>query len=308
MRIEREADGLRTLVTSRLSHAVPPPIATLAEAARARHGEVQAVLAYGSCLRGIDPRETLADFYVLTDSFGGVSSNPVSRLGCRLLPPNVYYLETPHEGEIYRAKYAVLPLDQFEDWVAPSTRNPYFWARFSQPSALVWARDDSARDRVVDAVMAAINTMVGEARLLEQASPPQQDRQSGAVGLWERVLAETYRTELRAESSDRGKSIVAADLDWYAGVAGAVHTAAKDQLTADEVAQRWLWRRRQGKLLAALRLIKAAFTFQGGADYLAWKIERHSKVKVELSDWQRRHPILAAITLMPRLYRRGGFR
>ena len=79
-------------------------------------------------------------------------------------------------------------------------------------------------------------------------------------------------------------------------------------MSADSVARRWSFRRRQGKLLAALRLIKAAFTFQGGADYLAWKIERHSKVKVELTDWQRRHPILAAITLVPRLYKRGGFR
>ena len=57
-----------------------------------------------------------------------------------------------------------------------------------------------------------------------------------------------------------------------------------------------------------LRLVKAASTFTGGPDYLAWKIERHSGVKVELTPWQRRHPILAAPGMFWRLYRRGAFR
>ncbi len=56
------------------------------------------------------------------------------------------------------------------------------------------------------------------------------------------------------------------------------------------------------------RLIKAAFTFTGGADYLAWKIERHSGQKVELSDWQKRHPIIASLTLLPKLLKSGAVR
>ena len=70
----------------------------------------------------------------------------------------------------------------------------------------------------------------------------------------------------------------------------------------------WKARRLRGKALSVLRLIKAAFTFQGGADYLAWKIERHSGVAVKLSAWQRRHPILASVWLMPKLYLKGAFR
>ena len=70
----------------------------------------------------------------------------------------------------------------------------------------------------------------------------------------------------------------------------------------------WKRRRFKGKVLSALRLIKAAFTFQGGADYLAWKIERHSGVAVELSEFERRHPILASVWLMPKLYLKGAFK
>jgi hypothetical protein len=54
--------------------------------------------------------------------------------------------------------------------------------------------------------------------------------------------------------------------------------------------------------------MKAAFTFDDGAVYILWKIERHSGVGIELSDWQRRHPILASTTLFWRLYRKGAFR
>ncbi|MCA9474766.1 MAG: hypothetical protein KC563_03010, partial [Nitrospira sp.] len=57
-----------------------------------------------------------------------------------------------------------------------------------------------------------------------------------------------------------------------------------------------------------LRLMKAAFTFQGGADYLIWKIERHSGVKVELTPTQRRHPIITGLVIFWRLYRQGAFR
>jgi hypothetical protein len=55
-----------------------------------------------------------------------------------------------------------------------------------------------------------------------------------------------------------------------------------------------------------LRLAKAAFTFSGGIDYLAWKINRHAGADIVITPWQRRHPLLAAVTLVPRLLRQGA--
>jgi hypothetical protein len=54
--------------------------------------------------------------------------------------------------------------------------------------------------------------------------------------------------------------------------------------------------------------MKASFTFQGGADYLAWKIERHSGQKITLKPWQRRHPIVAGALMLPALRRKGAIR
>ena len=70
----------------------------------------------------------------------------------------------------------------------------------------------------------------------------------------------------------------------------------------------WALRRLQGKILSVLRLMKAAYTFQGGVDYLIWKIERHSGVKIELTPQERRHPILTGLRAFWRLYRQGAFR
>ena len=70
----------------------------------------------------------------------------------------------------------------------------------------------------------------------------------------------------------------------------------------------WTWRRVEGKALSVLRLAKASFTFAGGAEYIAWKINRHAGTKIELKPWQRRHPLLAAISLLPRLLRSGAVR
>jgi hypothetical protein len=56
------------------------------------------------------------------------------------------------------------------------------------------------------------------------------------------------------------------------------------------------------------RLAKAAFTFSGGVDYIAWKIERHSGHKIEVTPFQRRHPLLAAGPALWRLWRQGVLR
>ena len=70
----------------------------------------------------------------------------------------------------------------------------------------------------------------------------------------------------------------------------------------------WPLRRAEGKLLSVLRLAKASLTYAGGAEYIAWKINRHAGTNIELKPWQKRHPLLAAISLLPRLLKSGAIR
>ena len=57
---------------------------------------------------------------------------------------------------------------------------------------------------------------------------------------------------------------------------------------------------------AAARLIKAAFTFNGGLDYAVAKIERHSGVKIALTEKEKRTPLLTGIRLFFKVRKRGG--
>jgi hypothetical protein len=70
----------------------------------------------------------------------------------------------------------------------------------------------------------------------------------------------------------------------------------------------WLLRRIQGKALSILRLVKALFTFEGGLDYVVWKLERHSGQAIVVPDRVRRLPLIHMWGFFWQLYRRGIFK
>ena len=294
-------ESLEIIVARTAQAAVAPEIEAIAEAMRLRHEPgVAAVLAYGSGLRGVASSDTLIDLYVLTDSEAAVSRSRLARQACRLVPPNVHYGEVTWGPATLRAKTAVLPLDLFARKMGPDISNPYFWARFAQPCRIVWVRDEKVRGMLVEALAQAVCTMIA-------ASLPLGRSGDDALELWRRGLAETYRTELRPESRDRARGIVAANAPYYRAVTEAVLGPAW-VASGSETAAGWRSRRMAGKTLSVLRLAKAAFTFEGGADYVAWKVARHSGEAIELRPWQRRHPVLGALWLLPGLLRRGALR
>lgn len=276
-----------------LAREVPPELHAMADFLQQKHDGAMAILAYGSCLRGVAVSDTLMDFYVLTENLADVSPSILSCLACAMVPPNVYYAETGFEGQSLRAKYAVLPLSLFARWMTKKTSNPYFWARFSQPSALVYVRNDHARQQAIASISDALRTSFANAKALTN----DQD----ALAIWTAGFNATYQSEFRSEQTSRAAQIVAAAPDYY-------KEAAKLLASEIPVHANQALRRIAGKFWSVLRLIKAAFTFQGGADYIVWKIERHSGEKIVLTQWQKRHPIIAGLTLLPKMLRKGAIR
>ncbi|MDF1585868.1 hypothetical protein [Marinimicrococcus flavescens] len=281
-----------------------PSVHAVADAAR-RHwgGGVVAVLFYGSCLRSGEDEGKLVDLYLLAEGYGQVHRWFLPRLLNRLVPPNVYYVETVFEGRTVRAKYALVSLEQLSRLVGPETDNPYFWARFAQPTGILWARDPAVAATVRRALAQAVASMAAAARPLLGAAPTARD-------LWVEALAQTYATELRSEPAGKGHELFDHAPERWERLGRLVLAALPAPGKGDREACRARWRRRQrqGKLWSVARLVKAAFTFQGGADYLVWKVERHSGVRMELTPWQRRHPVLAAPVLFWKYRRLGAFR
>ena len=302
------------------AHPASPELTALAEAARERHGEaVEAILFYGSCLRdGIDENK-IVDLYLLVSDYRAAYESRLAAFFNGRLAPNVYYLECRHEGRSLKAKYAVLTTEVFAKGTTGAWFHPYLWARFAQPAAIAYCRDDATKAQVLEGLASAVETLLSEAA-------PLMDAEFRGEDLWIGAFQQTYRSELRAERSGRAREIFRNDEPRYLAVTAALFPAAES--AEDSLGEqprwfgqaqpsrtlrfknklRWWLRRPWGKLLSVLRLIKAAFTFKGGAGYLKWKIERHSGVAVELTPWQERHPILASPVLLWRLYRQGAVR
>jgi hypothetical protein len=280
-------DDLHTFLGSTTARPVPVQVQDFAQSLAAAHAGVVAVLAYGSAIRDSAPGETLIDYYLLVDEPQHIGSNALLRWLGQRVPPNVYYAERVHDGATLRSKYAVMTLQNFATWNSAATANPYLWARFAQPCRLLQVKDEITRDQVLAALGEAARTAFGHGIFLSPASP------------WEGLFSNTYRTELRPESANRATQIVAADATYYASLSQMLQGTPP-------MSSSWGAKRVLGKVWSLARLAKAAFTFQGGADYAAWKIERHSGMKIEVTAWQRRHPFLAGLLLLPKILRRKG--
>jgi hypothetical protein len=281
----------------------------------AEHGEaVRAVLFYGSCRRTGDAAGLL-DLYVVHDGQRAFHRRLLPALLNALLPPNVMQRrgDAAGVGEV-RAKIAVLSRRQFERRLRAGSLDTTIWARFCQPTTLVHARDTEAAAWAAAAGARAFATAALWAARLGPAH-------AAPGGFWQALFARTYGAELRTERQGRGNSIHEAAPEWFDGNLplafamndlDAVVDAAGELRPGLPPSWRWTmgWtlRRWLGKPLNIARLVKAAFTFEGGVDYLAWKIERHSGERLVLTGWQRRHPIAAAPRLLWQLWRRGAVR
>ena len=279
----------------------------MAAAIAGKHGSAsRAVLFYGSCLRQKQLDGLMLDFYLIVSDYRAAYGKRWLAFANRLIPPNVFYFE--HDGLV--SKYAVLSEADFAHECSPDAWTVSTAARFAQPSRLVWTSDTATAERVVDIVSEAAPT------LLAWALPGAGDGTPQA--LWKRAFGLTFGAELRAERGDRSAEIVDADSDRYDRFGlRALQVIAKKRgvgsggalsMNARSAARWWRGKQRHGRIYSVARLAKASLTFANGADYIAWKINRHAGTDIKLRPWQQRHPLLAAITLLPKLIRSGAVR
>ncbi|HEX8262482.1 MAG TPA: hypothetical protein VF547_06375 [Allosphingosinicella sp.] len=292
-------ETLRSLVAAELAEPVDPRVSAMAEAIAAKYpGAARAVLFYGSCLRQRELDGLMLDFYLIVSDYRSAYGRSWLALANRLIPPNVFPFE--HDGLV--AKYAVLDERDFYRLNGLETLNVSVWARFAQPSRLVWSADEKAAAAAVVSVARAAPT------LLAAAAPSLPDPQE-PLDMWRGAFALTYGAELRAERRGREGSVVDSDPERYLRFSRPAMAAVPGDGPLARAARRPWWKRRLvGKALTVVRLMKASGTYAGGIDYLAWKINRHAGTKIELKPWQRRWPLVAAIGLLPRLLRRGAIR
>jgi hypothetical protein len=305
--------SLTQLVAEELAVPVQAGVCDFAAHIAAQYGDAaRAVLFYGSCLRSEQLLGEMLDFYLIVSDYDAAYGKSWLATWNRRLPPNVFPFQ--HDGLI--AKVAVLSESDFHDLNRPAASAVSVWARFAQPSRLVWCADDRAQHAAVIAISGAAPTLLNAALAFVE-------RPVDVLDLWQSGFQMTYRAELRAERKDRPSSVIAFDPERYRrfGIAALGHTHIANEMRGDKVLllpdvdgriaqekNRWPSLRRRGKLLTIARLAKAAFTYAGGIDYLAWKINRHAGTQIIIRPWQRKWPLVAALFLVPKLWAKGAVR
>ncbi|MEM8917572.1 MAG: hypothetical protein AAGE37_01830 [Pseudomonadota bacterium] len=297
---------LTPLITEELSLPIDPQVSAFAADIAGRYGDAsRAVLFYGSCLRTTELKGQMLDFYLIVSSYDAAYGKSWLVGANRLLPPNVFPAE--HDGLV--AKVAVLSEADFLRLNRPEASAVSVWARFAQPSRLAWCADEAARDKAVAAIEQASITLFELTVPVLGAQPQTPER------IFRHGFALTYGAELRAERANRPGSVVDADPERYdhIGLATMVRMQQQDpaealNLTTPAAERRWKSLRRNGKLLTLARLAKASGTYAGGIDYLAWKINRHAGTNYVIKPWQRKWPILGALTMLPRLIAGGAIK
>lgn len=286
---------IEAFVAAELAEPVSPRVTEMAEAIAALYpNAARAVLFYGSCLREQQLDGLMLDFYVIVASYDRAYPSRWLALANRWIPPNVF----PFAYDGLAAKYAVLSEADFLKLNGPEASNVSVWARFSQPTRLVWMKDQGARDNVIKSVARAAPTMFDLSLPISSDPDP--------LCVWQAGYAETYKGEIRAERSGRGGSIIDSDPDRFARFGKLL--GRDSPYSEAEARRKWSRLQRRGKLLTIVRLAKASMTFAGGIDYLAWKINRHAGTQITIKPWQRKWPILAAFTLLPKLFFRGAIK
>jgi len=283
------------------------------------HGAVSSILLYGSCLRSGDIFDGLIDLYLVCDSYGSAYSGRGLALSNWLLPPNVFYAELEHDGRMLRCKYALISTADFRRGCSTRWFESYIWGRFAQPTRIVYCRDQSSRDVIEQCLLQAGRTFL-------QRALPRLPGSGPVFDLWRGALALSYGTELRTERSGRAAELAKASLGHFETVTRRLQGALDFPFRVYEHEQTlcyradvpgyrraagalgWLLRRVHGKLMSLLRLLKGLFTFDGGIDYVAWKLLRHSGQEVVVPDRVRRYPLLFMWGFFWRLYRQGVFR
>ena len=301
---------IQTILASEYVKPIPR-VEAVCKDIRARHkGRVMAFIYYGSSLRDMEDHEKMLDFYVIVDSYRKTHKNPIRAILNVLLPPAVYYHEMSHESDIKTTcKYSIMSMKAFERRCGPSALLSGAWGRFSQPCVVLFPQSPDAKTRIFTARERAVKHMAAQ-------TSPLFDGKATATKFWARGFMESYKTELRPEASEgRSEEIVARYENRYTDILAAMYGPANDQgefiLPSGSkflCKSKWVLRRVIGKPVAAMRILNSALTFDGGLDYVQHKLEKHSGVRIDVTEGQRKHPILWSPFLAWKYWRKGAFR
>ncbi len=304
--------ALRAALGLGLDLPVAPDAIRLAHyLARAFGPATLALLHYGSHAQSAETGPDSAwDFFVIVDDYGpayralaatlprGFPAGRGAFLN-RILPPNVISVTAPDAGGARLAKCCVLSERDLMRACSPRPADHFVRARLFQQTHLVWARDAAVRGRVGDAIVSTRRETFAWGR-------PFLPARFDARTYGRTLLAVSYAGEIRPEAAQHVDVL----LDAQGGTLMPMfetllaHLAARGALVrigdgyrdprppgvvGRALARAWFgW----SKMRATLRWLKYVALYDDWLDYVVRKVERRSGVRLELTERERRWPLI----------------
>ena len=229
-------------------------------------------------------------------------------LASRWLPPTQYSIRV--EGLPVHVKAAVIRTDTFHRETSPRRRDHFCIGRLFQPSRILYAKDDVTRAALVDDLVSAHEATWQWSR---PWLPPAFD----ADGYGRNALVVSMSWEVRPEPPGRAEALWEAQREEQRPVFEALlsELAARGEVIPAAGAE-GLWSPtrpvpagetfrlklyfRRSIARSTTRWLKHIVSFEGWLDYILRKANRHGGEPVELSERERRWPL---IYLWPRVLR-----
>jgi hypothetical protein len=226
----------------------------------------------------------------------------------RWLPPTQYSIRFSDWPVHF--KTAVIRSDTFHRETSRRRRDHFCIGRLFQPSRILYARDGATREALVDDLVSAVAETWQWSR---PWLPPAFD----ADGYGRNALKVSMSWEVRPESPGRAEALWDAQREEQTPVFEALLSELADRgelvpaagaeglwsparpVRSLETLERKLYFRRS-IVRSTTRWLKHVLSFEGWLDYILRKAHRHGGEPVELTDRERRWPL---IFLWPRLFR-----
>lgn len=280
-----------------------------------------AVVHYGSHAQGRKPRADSAfDYFVVVERYHPAYASLRQRVGTHYgpwlatrlanrLPPNVIAVsQSLPDGTVRRAKCCVISSAHFEWACSPRAWDHFCQGRLMQHVVVEWVRD-AAAEAMVTASLAVVREHT--IRWVRPSLPPVFSVEDYLATALRRSLA----GEIRPESADHSKTLAAAQQVTLGPVYRTVFNGYIAQEILEEVGPEQFrlrlgvttWERirvalyfQHSKVRATTRLLKHVVLYDGWLDYIVRKVERSGNAPVELTERERRWPL---IFLWPRVFR-----
>lgn len=275
------------------------------------------VILYGSCLDDATRTPTsIYDFFLVCDDYRTFYPKRFDALLNTFLVPNTYNLEiSGPTDQRWACKYNVVSLDHLRKETGERAADSYLFGRLGKRVRITWARDADSLDALVGCLHAA---MLQTLRLLAPTLPDRLPLDDLIV----RLLSLSYRGDFRIERDTKIQELVAAGRDHYRRFYGELIArsdqhdlplalegdacrnllSASDRIRGSRQTEAFLARSRRRSVY---RWPKGFVTFGDYVEYLLRKVERTKGIRIELTERERKYPLLFAWKHFFRLKRQG---